>query len=125
MTVKEIIERAMQTKPSQYPVEDMLTWFNDLEGRIWDEVVQTHEGGPESWEPYTRETWEVQPLAAGTYEGMYANWLYAMIDYHNSEEKRYNNHRIMHDEMMRLFRAWYNQKHMPKAGPQLHNYRGW
>lgn len=125
MTVKEIIETAQRLKPSQYTTDDMLRWFNDKEGRIFEVIIKTHEGAPEARERYTEETWDAQPFAAGPYEGLYLNWLFAQMDYHNAEEERYNNHILMHDELMGMFRAWYNQNHMPLTGPQIRNYRGW
>lgn len=125
MTVKEIIETAERLKPSQYQREDLLRWLNQLEGRIWLQVIRTHHDSQPTWEPYTQETWERVPLAAGPFEDLYLNWLYAQIDYHNAEEIRYNNHMVMHEELMDMFKAWYNREHMPVEGPEITGYRGW
>lgn len=126
MTVGEILERVKRLKPGQYEDEDLLYWLNHLEARIRTQIIDLHEGGPEDeYTPFTQEDMQAQPLAAGPCEEMYLYWLYAMIDYHNAEEERYNNHMAMYQQLLATFNAWYKRQHMPKPGTRPHGFRGW
>jgi hypothetical protein len=125
VTVKQIIELVQRLRPSEYQTSDLLQWLNELEGRIFEQVIRTHIGGPEKRTVFDETNWEQTPLAGGAYEALYTNWLFAMIAYYNAEELRHNNHIVMHNELMDMFKAQYNQEHLPKPGPSITNIRGW
>ena len=44
MTGQEIIERTDELCPNDYSEEQKLHWLSSLDGQIFHEVIQTHEG---------------------------------------------------------------------------------
>lgn len=126
MTVAEILERCQEVKPSQYDLATLLQWLNQLERRIRTEIIDRHEDGPQgAFESYTENSMDVEPLAAGSFEDLYLYWLYAMIDYHNGEFGRYENHSALFNEAYDAYHKAYHRDHLPKPGKTINNVRGW
>ena len=44
MTIESIIAKADDLSPNQYSLEQKIGWLSTLDGKIYDEVILTHEG---------------------------------------------------------------------------------
>lgn len=111
----EAIEICDRQKPNGYEREDKIHWLDQLDRRIFRELVATHEGGRETfggYTPYTDDDTEL--LADEAYAELYVKWLFAQIDFANAEMQRYNNSVTMFNTLYNAYADWYNREHMPK-----------
>ena len=113
MKASEIINSVKELAPSSYTDRRMLDWLSELDGQIWEEVILTHEGAPET--AFTgHESPESELLAAWPYaKSMYENYLKAKIAAEYAETERYNQCAALYAAALRDFRNWYNRKHRP------------
>ena len=112
-TIREIIDLIDRQKPNAYEDSDKLQWLTKLDKTIFDEIITTHEGGPETFADYTEADMTKEPL--GDDVDMYVKWLGAQIDYANQEINRYNNAMIMFNMLYNDYGNRYNRTHMPKG----------
>ena len=115
MKIHEAIEITDRQKPNGYEREDKVHWLDQLDRRIFRELIATHEGGAESfggYTPYTDDGTEL--LAEEAYSDLYIKWLMAQIDFANSEIQRYNNSVMMFNSLYQDYADTYNRTHMPK-----------
>lgn len=120
MTILEVINSVISLKPNAYPPEQMVTWLNQVERKIKQEIIDTHCGGPNAPElPYTIEDNSDTVLyAPAPYDMLYQRWLEAQIDYANAEYSKYNNSISMFNTEYQTFADWYNRTYRPKrSGP--------
>ncbi len=103
MTVNEIIADVDLKEPNSYSSDEKLRWLSSLDGKIFAEVLQTHEGleADAAFTPYSDGT--ETPLIPFPYcEGVYTHYLIAMIAAANAETARYN-------QQIALYNAEYSQ----------------
>ena len=81
MTVKDLMAMVERLHPNQFGDQDKLTWLNDLERKIWDEVIMTHQGPWNPWEmpEYSDVNDSSELLATDT--RMYPFWMDWQIAY--------------------------------------------
>ena len=119
MTAGEAITRLDELEPNQFTQAQKLRWLSNLDGRLFEELVKTHEDPiRESFTAYTATTDELlvpEPYADGLY-----NWyLQAMIAAENSEDASYEQLRVRYNDALRQFGDWYNRTHRPKGGARF------
>ena len=117
MTIAEAINKVDALKPNTYSTEDKLGWLSTLDTRIMTQIIETHElDEPIYFYGYDDpEDLEIDLLVPAPYDEMYLRWLEAMIDYHNSEDDRYNNAIILFNNAYEGFKTHYTRTHMPKS----------
>lgn len=115
MKAAEIIKSVKELEHSDYEDQRMLQWLSELDGQIWEEVIKTHEGAPET--AFTgHQSPDSELLAAWPYaQSMYENYLKAKIAAENAETERYNQCAALYAAALGDFRNWYNRKHRPKG----------
>jgi len=116
MTIAAAMDRVQRMKPSRYTPRDMMGWLDELDGRIWREIILTHEGkDPEAdYEGYDQETNpETILLVPYPYDGLYEHWMACKIDQGNMELGKYENDRILFNNAFEEYANWYNAHHMP------------
>lgn len=112
MKIQEAIDYLDEVKPNQYPFEIKLQWLSELDARLYEDIIKTHEGDvPEVTFPYTDSQTEL--LAPFPHTCIYADWMRAKIDDANGETARYQNSMIMFNAEYEEFARWYNSTHMP------------
>ena len=112
MTVLEIINRADTLEPNAYSADEKIRWLSNLDGKIFEEVIKTHEGGAESFTPYS--TGDEELLLAEPYgEDVYTHYIAAMIASGNSEVSRYNQQIAMYNANYGQWFNWYTRTHRP------------
>ena len=113
----DIIERLDLLEPNDYSPEQKLRWLNTLDGKIYREVIQTHE---DVWTPFPDSyvSGEEELLVGEPYgEDLYYYYLQAMIAAENSETQRYNRRMTMFNSAYTGWADFYARTHRPlRAG---------
>ena len=117
MTIIELITDVDEMKPNGYEQIYKIQWLSQLDGRIKDEIIDTHEGGEGvSFSGYDASTpLNTELLVTQPYDDVYRYWLEAQIDYANGEYTKYNNSMSMFNEAYSAYSRYYNKTHMPKG----------
>lgn len=114
MTIDKAIGRATAAKPGPYTSAEMIAWLAELDGQIYEELILTHEGAPETpFVPYTEEDINAQLLMPDPYSKLYVSFLLAGMDFYNGEYARYNNTQRRFEADYREAADWYNKTHLP------------
>lgn len=103
MTIRDVIRKVMELKPSQYGEEILLGWLSALDGQIWDDVLRHYRAEASAPAAYTEADMDRELLVPWPHEDVYVTYLSAMIDYQNGEWERYNNTMMMHNAQLQAF----------------------
>ncbi len=117
MTVNEIISIADLQEPNSCSRDEKLRWLSSLDGKIFAEVLRTHEGlAPDAvFTPYS--TGAETPLIPFPYcEGVYTHYLIAMIAAANAETARYNQQIALYNAEYGQWWNAYHAAHRPLHG---------
>lgn len=113
MRICEIISHVDLIDPNQFDAKTKIIWLSDLDRRIFDSVVMSHEHEPDiTWTGYENVDTELlipEPYARDCYEA----YLRAKIAASNLEAVRYNQHMTMFNSAYQQFVNYYNRTHMP------------
>lgn len=119
MTIAEAVERTDAMRPNQYTLPDKIKWLDGLDGQIWHEVVETHEGAEgrqfAGYSPDTDTGTELlvpEPYALD----VYVPYLQARMDRENGEIIKWNQSVTLYNAGYAAFRNWYNRTHLPRSG---------
>ena len=117
MKAMDIIERLDLLEPNDYSPEQKLHWLSTLDGKIFREVIQTHEGA-QIETPAQYETGAETLIVDDPYgEDIYYYYLQAMIAAENSETQRYNKRMTMFNSAYTGWADFYARTHRPlRAG---------
>lgn len=96
MTISEILAEVDEIKPNTYDDNIKIKWLSELDGKVFNELVMTHEHEDgAAFTGYTEADMEKELLIPFPYTDTYRNWLFAMIDYSNGETDRFGNSMLM------------------------------
>ena len=113
MKAIDIIERVDLLEPNDYSPEQKLHWLSTLDGKIFHEVIRTHEGA-EAEEVPVYQTGDEELLVGAPYgEDLYYYYLQAMVAAENGETQRYNKRMTLFNSAWQGWVNWYNRSHMP------------
>ena len=118
MTVNHIIELVDLKEPNSYTAAEKIKWLSDLDGKIFNEVILTHEHEEVSFTPYNIHA--MDPVAEGQTppepetlligdpygEDIYVHYLIARIAAGNAETARYNQQIAMYNA---AYSQWWNR----------------
>ena len=115
MTIIEAINRVDTIKPNSYGQPEKIRWLSELDGKIKNEIFDTHEGGENiSYSGYTDDTaLDTGLIVPAPYDDIYIHYLEMRIDYANNEYGKYNNSMVMYNTAYSAFERYYNRNHMP------------
>ena len=115
MTIAEVISRVDALKPNTYTPEDKVGWLSTLDSRVKTQIIDTHVcNDPINFYGYDSILdQETELLVPAPYDEMYLRWLEAQIDYHNSDDDRYNNAIILFNNAYEGYKKHYTRTHMP------------
>ena len=115
MTIIEAINQIDTLKPNTYSQNDKVRWLSCLDGKVKEEIIDTHEGGEDvSFSGYDASTPLSDPLlVTEPYDDVYRYWLEAQIDYANGEYTKYNNSMSMFNEAYSAYERYYHRNHLP------------
>ena len=115
MTIAEVISKVDALKPNNFEPEDKIAWLSNLDARVKSQIIDVHEGA-ERCPFYGYDgliDQDAELLVPAPYDEMYQRWLEAMIDYHNSDDDRYNNAIILFNNAYEGYKKHYTRTHMP------------
>lgn len=120
MTIMEVIYRLDEVKPNSYSPAEKIKWLSSLDGRIKNEIIDTHEGGENVVFKGYDENTDITTvlLVPAPYDDIYLRWLELQIDYANGEYGKYNNSITMFNNAFMAYADYYNRDHMPKSKKQ-------
>lgn len=115
MTIIELITDVDALHPNGYDQVFKIQWLSQLDGRIKQEIIDTHEGGEDIvFNGYDADTNpDTKLLVPRPYDEVYRYWLEAQIDYANGEYTKYNNSMSMFNSAYSAYERFYNRTHMP------------
>lgn len=115
MTIQEVIERVDELEPNQYSASMKRAWLSDLDGKIWNDVIITHEEPPrDSFTPYEDDTDEL--IVSFPYASdLYCWFLQARIAAENAEAAKYMQMSAMYNDALQNWTDYYNRTHRPKS----------
>lgn len=115
LTVGEAIAKVDWLCPNSYESDLKLSWLNELDGALWEDIFKTHHGCERlEWSPNESEGDELlvpYPYA----EKVYIHYLESKIDYFNGEIGKYNQSALQFNSAKDEFASWYNRTHKPKG----------
>lgn len=118
MTIIEAINKTDALKSNTYTQDEKVAWLNNLEWRIKQEVIDTHEGGEDviftGYDGDINVT-TTELIAKAPHDEVYLRWMQAQIDYYNGEINKYNLSITMFNAAYEGFCNYYNRTHMPSA----------
>ena len=118
MTCGEIIERLDALEFNQFDMEQKLRWLHQLDGQIYREVIERHEGAPDM--PPLYISGNEEPLVQEPYgEQMYISHLLAQVALYNGEPARYNMQVAAYNGLCGAWSADYTRRHMPRGARQF------
>ena len=117
MNISGAITSINALKPNGYDQAQKIKWLSNLDGIIKSEIIDTYEGGEDvSFSGYTEETnLLTELLVPAPYDDIYIRYLEMQIDYANGEYGKYNNSKIMYNEIFSAFKRHYNRTHKAKS----------
>ena len=115
MTIAEAISKVDALKPNTYTPEDKIDWLSTLDHRVKTQIIDAHQhNDPIFFYGYDSiSDQETELLVPAPFDEMYLRWLEAMIDYHNSDDDRYNNAIILFNNAYEGYKKHYTRTHMP------------
>lgn len=115
MTIEEAISHVDMVRPNQYDHETKVKWLSKLDGMIFRETIQTHEGNCadhfDGYEDADPDTVLIVPYPYD--EDVYNYFLQAQIDKENGEAAKYNQSITLYNSSVLAFQNWYNRTHRP------------
>ena len=114
MKAIDMIERVDLLEPNDYSPEQKLHWLSGLDGKVFRELIETHEDAPTDTLPAYVSGDEELLIGAPYGEDLYYYYLQAMIAAENSETQRYNKRMTLFNSAYTAFAAWYARTHRPR-----------
>lgn len=116
MTIAEAMNATEQSRPGAATDEEKLLFLCELEQRIYDELIATHEGGEGAPRRYDAATDVNTVLFAPVgYDALYLRYLESRIDYAMGEIARYNVSAAAFNEAFSAFATHYHRTHLPRT----------
>lgn len=117
MKIIDAINEIDALKPNTISQSDKIRWLSQLDGRIKNEIIDTHVGGERiEFNGYGDSTpTDKELLVSAPYDVVYVRFLDAQIDYANGETRRYNNSSALYNVAYRDYEKYYNRTHLPKS----------
>lgn len=114
MTIAEVISKVDALKPNTYEQEVKIEWLTNLDARVKTQIIDAHEcREPIYFYGYDEHDMDTELLVHAPYDEMYQRWLEAMIDYHNSDDERYNQAIVLFNNAYEGYKRHYTRTHMP------------
>ena len=114
MKIIDVITQVDNLKPNQYSIEEKINWLSEIELKIKNEIIDTHEkinDKLDKFTQYTEDDIEKDLAVEEPYSVLYVRYLSMMVDYYNAEFTRYNNSSVMFNLAYNDYANYYNRKY--------------
>lgn len=98
MTIKSLIDKVQEEKPNTFTDEKLLSFVNEIETEVYDQLY-------EDFEPY-EEVDETELRVPAPYDRLYVSYVKAQVDYALEEYASYQNNAAQHVQDFRDFIDW-------------------
>ena len=115
MKIREVLTQVDDLYANAFSEEDKLKWLQDIENKIYKELVLTHH---EPVEMTDFDDDDNELIAPSPYDNLYINYIIANINKYNNETVRYNNAMIIFNQQYQEFANWYNRTKMPLSSKE-------
>lgn len=110
MTLNELFAWMDGVRPSAYTAGQKTAWVNDLESGLWAEVFLQ----PMSlWKARDPEEGDRPLLLDESWRGLYAWYLWAMMDFAAGEHAQYANAMALYNQKLNQLQCWYAEEYAP------------
>lgn len=118
MTIAQAIEMVDKLYPNHFEEATKIAWLAELDGKVFNDILSTHEDAPESFEMYTYDTdKDTMLLVPPPYSySVYIRYLEMMMNQEYKETDRYNQAAALFNSAYLDFENWYNRTHLPLSG---------
>lgn len=118
MTVGELIDHVDDISPNQYTEDQKIAWISGFDGKVFREVIMTHETPYGMIWPYDgTESREDELLIREPYAlDVYSNYLLAKIAEANAEIPKYNLYSTLFNTEYSQFVSYFHRTHKPRQG---------
>lgn len=116
MTLHQALVRLDELSRNTYSGAQKRQWLSQLDGRVFEKLLSTHEGTVQPFSGYGETTdGATVLLVPSPFDEIYIHYLQMQLDYHNGELERYNNSSAMFQAAWDGFARHYNRTHLPKT----------
>ena len=113
MTILEAIGSVDELVPNTYTQNEKARWLNTLDGKVYTEVILTHEGADDvTFDGYT-DGRDRELIVPAPYDCIYPLYLEMQINYYYGEAAKYNNAANAFNAAYTDFVNHYNRTHLP------------
>lgn len=113
LTAQDIIDRVDDLEPNYYSDEYKLSWLQEVELLLWQEIYSTHAGSEDREEPGEMEADTELQTDVPYGRDIYENWVKAKISQANGESGRYNEYITLYYNAWKMFADYWNRTHLP------------
>ena len=115
MKVGEMIAQFDLHAPNVVEQDEKIRWLSRIDGMVFNELIETHEGGHENdFEGYSQGAEGCNLLIDDNHCDVYLFYMDMRLYYHLGESTRYNNAKAQFDECYAAYSRWYHKHHTPK-----------
>ena len=115
MTLSQLITMVDTVRPNQYDTASKTAWFNEVEFRIYEEVLNRASGNNVEFKPFDYAVdYDREVYLPSQFTDVYTNYIGAKIDFANAEIERYNNDVASFEGSWSAFASWYRRHNFPK-----------
>lgn len=115
ITVNDAISYFDEQCPNQYSTEDKVKWLNEIDMRIWQDIIEPRTEELKDYTPYNSNTLNREMLVTQPYTELYRYWLEKSVAFANRETTAFNNAMIMFNTYYDAFFGFYNRNHRIKT----------
>lgn len=120
MKVRECLDRVRAIPGAEADEDMMLTWLNDCEGILFEEIISAREGCEEEvFDGYGAEDTEEILLAKDPYSVVYVYFVAAQIYLSYADMARYNNYLALYRDAYEEFAGYYARHHRQKSSAEV------
>lgn len=116
MTIQAAIDLIDGLKPNMFSDQQKVAWLSELDGMIWREVINTHEGYPAGIDfvDYDQDTeMDTVLLAPEPYSDLYKHWLASRMDVSNRDNNEYTKDMVLFNNAWQTLCNYWNRAYMP------------
>lgn len=114
ITINDAISYFDTQCPNQYSTEDKIKWLNEIDLRIWQEIIAPRLQKAHEFQPYNNDDLNREMLVTEPYTELYRYWLEKSVAFANRETASFNNAMIMFNTYYDGFLGYYNRNHRVK-----------
>ena len=119
LTAQDIMDRVDDLEPNYYDDDYKLSWLQEIETKLWNEIFTTHAGAENMEEPEEIEADTELQVGPAYGRDIYENWLKAKISQANGESGRYNEYITLFYNAWQEFANRWNRTHLPLGNTTL------